>query len=434
MTRITAASPEQLAKIDELREQAIADQTKPIEWQDAKSAIDNMWSRLGWDGPIVLQCDSPWQCCVVAVMLSRDQLYDQLGSQLHDQLSSQLRGQLRDQLRGQLRDQLYDQLYGQLDDQLYGQLDDQLGRQLSDQLRGQLSDQLYDQLYGQLDDQLYGQLYGQLDDQLGRQLSDQLRGQLRDQLRGQLRDQLYDQLYGQLDDQLYGQLDDQLGRQLSDQLYGQLDGQLRGSYYHSTWWRTWAAWYLGAEIFGAQFDRDLLSEFCAWCDACPFICGGRGMVCVSQNPAAIHWNNHRLHNDAGASVLYRDLWSVHSLQGLRVSQQLVYWPEAQTLDDINSEDNEELKRIRIERYGWERYLSESNAAVVDRRRNDMDATEEALMACGDLRVLVPTCKTGRLFAIEVPPDIETCEQAQHWLHSGSTLDELVSQTRVIGRT
>jgi len=51
-----------------------------------------------------------------------------------------------------------------------------------------------------------------------------------------------------------------------------------------------------------------------------------------------------------------------------------------------------------------------------------------------MTVLLPTCKTGRLFSLEVPSEIETCEQAQLWLHSGSKIDELIGRTRVIGRT
>ena len=78
-----------------------------------------------------------------------------------------------------------------------------------------------------------------------------------------------------------------------------------------------------------------------------------------------------------------------------------------------------MKRIRIERFGWDRYLSEAGALVVDCRRNDIEATRETLLRRPDGEtVLVCAClTTARVYTLEVPPDVRTCEQAQTWLNS-----------------
>ena len=93
-------------------------------------------------------------------------------------------------------------------------------------------------------------------------------------------------------------------------------------------------------------------------------------------------------------------------------------PETQTLPQIR-ERNAEVKRIRIERDGWDRYLAAVGATVLDRRRNDIEATREPPMRGPDgERVGAPARRLARVYALPVPPLIRTCEEAQNWLSGG----------------
>jgi hypothetical protein len=128
----------------------------------------------------------------------------------------------------------------------------------------------------------------------------------------------------------------------------------------------------------------------------------------------------RLHCEDGPSVRWRDGWSLWHIHGVAVDEQIVLRPHTQTIEQIRGEQNEEVRRIRIERYGWDRYLREVGAVVVDTRRNDIEATREALMRTPDGEtVLVCACpSTARVYALEVPSEIQTCEAAQAWLSGG----------------
>jgi len=105
------------------------------------------------------------------------------------------------------------------------------------------------------------------------------------------------------------------------------------------------------------------------------------------------------------------------IEGVRVDEQIVMRPETQTVAQIESEPNMEVQRIRIERFGWPRYLSASGATVVDSSRNDIDGTREALMQTknGQRRLVCSCPSTAKMFAMHVPREIQTCEQAQLWL-------------------
>ena len=161
-----------------------------------------------------------------------------------------------------------------------------------------------------------------------------------------------------------------------------------------------------------------LGRYCGWW--APY----ENVAILQHRHCELHRNEDgRLHNEAGMSVKYRDGWGVWSIGGVTVDEQIVMQPESQTVEQIGGEQNEEMKRIRIERFGWERYLGEVNANVIDTRRNDVEATTESLMRADGMTLLVCACpSTGRTYALEVEPAIETCETAQQWLRGGKKLN------------
>lgn len=155
-----------------------------------------------------------------------------------------------------------------------------------------------------------------------------------------------------------------------------------------------------------------LAKRAGWCSTYSDVC------ILQRRHTEVHLVDGELHREDGPAVMYADGWCVWAITGVNVNEKIVLRPETQTLAEIQAEDNEERKRIRIERYSWQRYLTEIGAKVIHRRRNDIEATQEALMSAGDMRVLVGACpSTARVYGLEVPANIETCEAAQSWLRN-----------------
>jgi len=133
------------------------------------------------------------------------------------------------------------------------------------------------------------------------------------------------------------------------------------------------------------------------------------------------------HNADGAVLEWPDGEKIYAIEGHFVDEQLIMRPETQTMEQIHDEDNLERRRIRIERYGWEKYLAASKAKVIDKRRNDVDGgCYEALCDVPDLeaRVLLCTCPTGRVFNLLVPPTTATCSDAKTYLVGNPKLQEI----------
>ena len=352
---INSMSPEQWREVPKIRQEIIDLESQPIDENKVRYWIGELYKSIGEKAPQVLFFDSP-----LAMQLAAASVNVELG----------------------------DELWGKLGDQLWGKLGDQLG----------------DQLWGKLGDQLGGQLMGQLWNQLMGQLGDELRNQLGDQLGGQLWDQLWDQLGDQLGDQLRGELWNQLGGQLGDQLGGQIGGQ---------WLSSYLAWFKGAKLAGVKFDSQAWELYRGYVENVSSILPYQNVVFATRKPIEIHWQDGLLHNESGPAVLYADGWRIYSIEGVRVDQQIVEKPETQSLEQINNEENEEKKRIRISRYGWHRYLEEMEAKPIDVATGQW---MESLMQCGDMKILCTyDPSTGRPYALEVDPECQTCEQAQRYL-------------------
>ena len=139
--------------------------------------------------------------------------------------------------------------------------------------------------------------------------------------------------------------------------------------------------------------------------------------------------NDRLHREDGPAVIYANGSQVWYFNGVEVTEQIVMHPETLTVEQIRKKRNLEVRAIMVERFGWLRYLQESDAQLIDKRDNVVENTKEALYkGLGDRRLVV-TCPTGRVFVLGVPSRIKTCEEAQKWLGNQGR-----KKINVIGRT
>ncbi|MCI0529239.1 MAG: hypothetical protein L0Y56_17520, partial [Nitrospira sp.] len=74
--------------------------------------------------------------------------------------------------------------------------------------------------------------------------------------------------------------------------------------------------------------------------------------------------NRRLHAELGPALLYPDGWSLYAWHGVRVPAYIIMTPQKITVQDIQSEQNIEIRGIKLNRYGLERYILDSGLEPV----------------------------------------------------------------------
>jgi hypothetical protein len=105
-------------------------------------------------------------------------------------------------------------------------------------------------------------------------------------------------------------------------------------------------------------------------------------------------------------------------RGVPVTAQIAFFPETLNGQDILAERNAELRRVMIERVGFEKFLREVKAEVLDADR-DRGGERQLLRVplVNDEAIVVVSVhcpSTGRQYVVRVPPDTATCHQAIAW--------------------
>lgn len=205
------------------------------------------------------------------------------------------------------------------------------------------------------------------------------------------------------------------------------------NFYWGMWLASYAATYEFAQTIGVEFNKHNLDLFNAWSKNCSFVLFDDTRVYASRKMTTLNFNDAgQLHCDDDFAAAFGskekgNRWGVYSLNGVVVDEQIVMHPETQTIEQITSEQNEEVKRIRIERFGWKRFLNGINAVVIDENVNDIEGTNECLIegvynntgGQQKVKVLVCVCpSTAKEFFLDVNPEVKTCREAQSYVSSG----------------
>ena len=105
-------------------------------------------------------------------------------------------------------------------------------------------------------------------------------------------------------------------------------------------------------------------------------------------------------------------------RGVPVGERIAFRPETITVAEVLGERNAERRRVLLERFGFERFMLEAGAAVVDRDRDaggERQLLRLKLKGDEDLVCVAVSCpSTGRRYLLRVPPDMRTCRQAVAW--------------------
>jgi hypothetical protein len=229
-------------------------------------------------------------------------------------------------------------------------------------------------------------------------------------------------------------------------------GSAGWSYWGGSLWPGYAAWsdYFNI-VCGIQIDRNYHETV----ESCGYYWMLDGVCFASERPARIHRDEHgRLHSASGQSIGYPSGWGLWHWHGVQVPQRVIEQPGTLTVSQIESEQNSEVRRAMLERFGQERFLRDSGATPIHGDecgklyRKEITADESLVMVRvlnptpepdgqlseaearkefgdtvveGNLSVMVRIGFAVRLeqprfkeYFIRVPPDIKTAREAVAW--------------------
>jgi hypothetical protein len=106
-------------------------------------------------------------------------------------------------------------------------------------------------------------------------------------------------------------------------------------------------------------------------------------------------------------------------RGVNIESRIAFEPESISATEIMNTENLELRRVKLERMGYEKFLTEVDAKVLDTDQ-DTGGTRKLLRVPFQndedfVAVWVICPSTKRNYVLRVPPTTKTCHQAAAWL-------------------
>ncbi|MFC8727793.1 DUF6745 domain-containing protein [Streptomyces bacillaris] len=143
-------------------------------------------------------------------------------------------------------------------------------------------------------------------------------------------------------------------------------------------------------------------------------------VVISERPEVLHRDEAgRLDHGEGPALAYRDGFALYAWRGMPVPAAFLAELASLTPQRIRGEENAELRRVMLEYYGYDRYLTESGAEPVHRDetgilwRIALDGDEDVVM----VEVVNSTPEpdgTHRTYWLRVPPGTRTAKDGVAW--------------------
>jgi len=106
-------------------------------------------------------------------------------------------------------------------------------------------------------------------------------------------------------------------------------------------------------------------------------------------------------------------------RGVPVDERIAFRPEEIRASEVLAEQNAEVRRVKLERMGFDRFLAEANPQILDedtdgggpRHLLRVELEGDEPLVC----VMVRCPSTARRYTLRVPPETQTCRQAVAWV-------------------
>ena len=392
--------------------------------------IDDVYKVAGLEpSKIKIWLRSPLEGCIGASILSQAKVWDKVLVQVEDKVRKQVLVQAVDnvwkQVGDEARDKLSNQVLVQVEDKIKDKVRDKVSVHVVDKVRKQVlvhvcdkvCDKVLDQVMEQVMEQVLEQVWNKSEIQarkkvceyVSKQVSDQVvvrLGHVDKQVREQVREQVLDQVLDQVEDNVRKQVSVQVGDKVRDQVLAQV---YRCGYgIHDAGWLSFYSYfsrYIGLEKIQPLIE---LSKAVGWW--WPF----NGAVILTEMPIYILMDDDgRLHGEDRKAIEYSDGFGVYVWHGVRVPRHIIEEPDKLTTDMVLKEENQEVRRVMLERYGYDRLLKELGAMEESSDRFGVlySTTRLGEYLDGEDKVakfvLVNDSSTDRRYVLRVDPNSKT---------------------------
>jgi hypothetical protein len=289
-------------------------------------------------------------------------------------------------------------------------------------------------------DQVKAQVAALVADGVGYQVGEPVRDRVRDQVLARighrLRRQVGKNAWPLVGARIWSALDREL-RPLNESIISQLTSQLRSQVAALAQLRhcaagqfdaSWVGLYESFHALHLTAVTEELAGICMLTQSCGWWWPFSGLCILTERPTSLARDDEgRLHNASGPALTYPDGWSIFAFHGVRVGEAVIRRPESITVRQIQRESNAEIRRVLLDKYGFDRFVLDGGGQRIHTDsfgtlyRCELPGEEPGLIVC--VTNSTPEADgTHKRYLLRVPPSITTAREAVAWTFGMSEQD------------
>ena len=229
---------------------------------------------------------------------------------------------------------------------------------------------------------------------------------------------------------------DSVGDSVGDSVWASVRASVRDSVRASVRDSVWAS--VGDSV-GGQHEAPWIAFYAFFREACGLVAETDKLVGLRGVTESAGWwlphekicwvserhnvcsldDEQRIHAEDGPAIAYPDGWAIWAWHGVRVPQKVIEQPLTLTPEEIRDEQNQEVRRVMLDRFGTERFLREVGAALV--HEDEFGKLWAAELRGDEPLVMVEVVNSTpepdgsfKDYWLRVPPSIRTAREAVAW--------------------
>lgn len=235
-------------------------------------------------------------------------------------------------------------------------------------------------------------------------------------VRENVRDSVWDNVWDNVGASVVASVWDSVGASVGDSVRASVGNSVYGS--HEAGWLSFYNYF--DEVCGLRKETAKLDGLIEISKSANWLLPYQDICFISERHNILHLDEHgRLHNETGPALAYPDGFSIFAVHGVRVSSEIIEQPHAITVKAIENQNNVEIRRVMIERYGIARFLLDSGAKKIHNDpygtlyRKEIPDDEPLVMVQVQNSTPEPDGSFKSYF-LRVPPEMQTAKQAVAW--------------------
>jgi hypothetical protein len=367
---IDKLTPEQIAKFPEYVEKwtAIGLCTDPADRPKAEIAINKCYQLAGLTPPKkIVWCDSPLSQAITHSILKdekiqkelqvkfktqsvrasvRDSVWTSVWASVGDSVGASVKDSVRDSVGASVgasvKDSVWASVRASVRDSVWTSVGASVGTSVKDSVRDSVGDSVKDSVWTSV--------WASVGDSVGASVRDSVRASVWDSVR----DSVGASVGASVKDSVWASVRASVRDSVRASVYGQHDASWLSFY---NYFNKECGLYEETKLLDGLIE---LAESAGWWLPCKDICF------VSERHSMLNRDNEgRLHNTNGPAFMYPDGFCGYYYHGVKVPEFVITEPNKITPQLIDQESNIEVRRVMLQIYGEERYLTAGNYEVLD---------------------------------------------------------------------